>query len=129
MELNMSTWEAESEGIGFITSDNPCIWYDSAAYKRPPLYRAPALAYETIEITLPISPRQCLWLGRSGIEAYAPANDMVVDEINRRTRFQADTCFIVNRNKTKPIWFHAGIKSEDSWDKLHGRLSEKREDD
>ena len=41
---------------GFITSDAPCVWFDPEAYKRPPLYRIPALAYRTIEIILPISP-------------------------------------------------------------------------
>jgi len=41
--------------VGFITSDNPCVWWDNAAYKRPPFYRSPALMYDSIEITLPVS--------------------------------------------------------------------------
>jgi hypothetical protein len=40
---------------GFITSDSPCIWFDSEAYKRPPMYRTPALMYETIEISLTLT--------------------------------------------------------------------------
>jgi hypothetical protein len=87
-QLDMAVCETKGDGIGFITSDHPCIWFDSDAYRRPPLYRAPALVYETIEITLPISPRQCLWLTRTGIEGYLPANEMFVNEVNRRSGFK-----------------------------------------
>src|SRR5207248_4089084 len=43
-------------GSFFITSDNPCIWFDPEAYKRHPFYRNPGLAMKDIEITMPISP-------------------------------------------------------------------------
>jgi hypothetical protein len=49
---------------GFITGDEPVVWFDPEAYKRPPFYQSPALMYESIEITLPISPRSMMFLGR-----------------------------------------------------------------
>jgi hypothetical protein len=58
--------------IGFITSDNPCVWWDSEAYKRPPMFRSPGIMYPTIEIGLPVSPRQYVILNRAGINGYFP---------------------------------------------------------
>ncbi len=55
----------------FITSDNPCVWCDPEGYKRPPMLQGPALMYESIEITLPISPRQMILLNRRGVSGYA----------------------------------------------------------
>ena len=101
---------------GFITSDNPCVWYDPKWYLRPPIYQAPALMYPTIEITLPVSPKQHLLLNRAGIEGYVDANDQAVDDLNRRTRFECHEHFIVNK---KAIWFYQGIEPTDSWEKTH----------
>jgi len=102
---------------GFITSDRPCVWFDPKAYLRPPFYRAPALMYPTIEITLPISPSQLIYLNRAGIEGYADLAPIMVEELNRRTRFHADKYFVVSKNATKRIWFDPGIEPEDSWER------------
>ncbi|MGH7206763.1 MAG: DUF4238 domain-containing protein, partial [Nitrospiraceae bacterium] len=125
--LDIAIFEAEDK-IGFITSDHPCVWFDSDAYRRPPLYRAPALMYQTIEITLPVSPRQCVCLSRLGIGGYLPATEAIVNEFNRRTRFHADKYFVVIRNETKPIWFDAGVEPDDSWDKLHGHKDDEADE-
>lgn len=103
---------------GFITSDNPCVWFDPKAYTRPPLHRAPALIYKTIEITLPVSPHKLIYLNRQGINGYLMANELVIDDLNRRTRFNADEYFVVNSNIKKDIWFAPGIEPEDSWEKV-----------
>jgi len=116
------------DDIGFITSDNPCVWFDPEAYKRPPLYRGPALIYDTIEITAPISPRQCLFFNRRGISGYIDVKLMWVDEINRRTRFLCDEYFIVRKNHKKDMWFNAGLEPEDSWDKKRKKQNDKRKD-
>ncbi|WP_164969890.1 DUF4238 domain-containing protein [Malaciobacter molluscorum] len=55
--------------IGFITSDNPCVWYDSQAQLRAPIYQVPALKYDSIEIILPVSPSHCILLNKK-IEGY-----------------------------------------------------------
>lgn len=113
--LDLTIFETDDR-IGFITSDNPCLWFDSEAHKRPPLYRAPGLAYESIEITLPVSPRHCICLNRRGLHGYIKANALVVDELNKRTRFSAEEHFIVRSNETKPIWFKPTPEPDDSWD-------------
>lgn len=106
---------------GFITSDNPCVWWDPEAYKRPPLYQAPALIYESIQIMLPISPHKIILLNRMGLNGYIPMEDMAVDDLNRITRFSAHEYFIVNINYKKDIWFDPGVEPDDSWEKMHSR--------
>lgn len=101
----------------FITSDDPCVWFDSEAYKRPPLFRDPALMYDTINITLPLSPSAVLFLNRKGINGYRQIGEYAVDDVNRKTRFYANEYFIANSNSTKDIWFEIGEEPEDSWGK------------
>jgi hypothetical protein len=106
--------------VGFITSDHPCVWYDPEGYKRPPLYRAPALTYPSIEITFPVSPRQCILLNRAGITGYGKTlNSNPVKELNRRTRFHTGEHFVVSKNWTDPIWFEAGELPDDASENLH----------
>jgi len=127
-KLDMAIIEAPKESP-FITSDNPCVWFDAAAYKRPPMFQSPALMYKTIEITLPISPHQIIWLNRAGIIGYEKANVLVVDELNRRTRFLAHGYFVSDRNETKPYWFDRGVEPDDSWEKTHGRGTKETDSD
>ncbi|MBI2844065.1 MAG: DUF4238 domain-containing protein [Armatimonadetes bacterium] len=108
-----------TDEIGFITSDHPVIWFDAEAYKRPPLWRAPALMYESIEITLPVSPQQCILLNRRGVTGYIPVPQSVVDENNRRVRFSAQEYFVVCRKEKRDIWFDPGEEPRDSWEKTH----------
>ncbi|MBI4381393.1 MAG: DUF4238 domain-containing protein [candidate division NC10 bacterium] len=106
-----------NNGIGFITSDNPCVWSDPEAYKRPPYYQTPALMYESIEITLPVSPHQIVLLNRRGVSGYIPAPEKWVDELNRRTRFNCTEYFVSNTNTTRPLWFDPGTEPDVSWKK------------
>lgn len=89
---------------GFITSDNPCIMFD-------PLYSSEylALGCPSIEVTLPISPKQLIilfWGDRNQPPeyAYTIVKDEVVDEFNRRTRFFSEEYFVVNENTKKDFW-------------------------
>ena len=102
---------------GFITTDSPCVWFDPEAYRRPPLYRGPALMYETIEITLPISPSQCILLNRQGLNGYLEVNENVVKELNRRHRFHAYKSYVVNQGDVDEAWFGQGVKPEDGREK------------
>ncbi len=106
---------------GFITSDRPCVWFDPKAYTRPPFYRAPALMYETIEITLPIAPTQCICLNRHGINGYQYIHASGVKEFNRRMRFSASEYYVVNQNYSDDTWFDPGVEPEDSWEKEQAR--------
>lgn len=119
-KLDLAIFVTDDE-IGFITSDHPCVWFDPESYKRPPLYRGPALMYKTIEITMPLSPTHCLFLNRHGISGYVETNPKLVDELNRRVRFEAEDHFIVRKNAKRDYWFDPGVEPEDSWDKLHSR--------
>src|SRR5204862_1677745 len=71
----------------FITSDHPCVWSDPDGYRRPPFYQGPALAYPTIEITLPLSPRHCLFMNRRGATGFFDVPKQHVEIVNRTTRF------------------------------------------
>lgn len=108
-----------SDATGFITSDNPCVWFDPEAYKRPPFYQTPALMYETIEITLPLSPQYILLFNRKGHNGHLRINNNALNEFNRRIRFHVHEYFIVNSNVKKEIWFDPGVEPDDSWRKKH----------
>lgn len=113
-----------SRSGGFITSDSPCVWFDAEACKRPPMYQSPALRYESIEITLPVSPRQVILLNCRGLNGYLSARPRIVDELNRRTRFGCTEYFVNSANVTQPIWFDPGVEPEDSWRKKRSRSQE-----
>jgi uncharacterized protein DUF4238 len=115
-KLDIAILETFSEQ-GFITSDDPCAWFDPEGYKRPSLYQGPGLAYPTIEITLPITPNYMVILNRRGINGYLRLNESLTEEMNRRTRFYSHEFFIVNKNVTKAIWFDPGKEPDDSWGK------------
>lgn len=104
---------------GFITTDNPCVWFDPEACKRPPAFQAPALMYPSTEIRLPLSPTQMLVFKRNfgNLSGYIPVDDWLVDDINRITRFNAYEHFVVNANVKKEIWFDQGVEPEDSWNR------------
>lgn len=107
-QMNFAVLTTTSE-LGFITSDSPCVWFDPESYKRHPLNRGTGLGYPSIEITLPASPRQMLFLSWSDLAGYIDdVPDRVLDDLNRRTRFHAHQHFVVAYDTTKPIWFDEG---------------------
>jgi hypothetical protein len=127
-KLDMAVLETDDE-VGFITSDHPCVWSDPEGYKRPPMYRGPALMYPSIEITMPISPRHCLFLNRGGMTGYITVSPQLLDSVNRTTRFGSDEHFIVRTNFTKSTWFDPGVEPDDSWEKMHAEEIAKRNDE
>ena len=107
---------------GFITSDDPCVWFDPEGYKRPLYHRGPALIYPSIEITLPLSPSHCLLLNRRGskgyidLARYGPLIDIeTVTEANWRTRNNSHEFIVVNRNVLLWDWFYTRSRR-----KIHG---------
>ena len=105
---------------GFITSDNPTVWHDPEAYKRPPLYQAPTLAYPSTEITMPISPRLCLFgtpnHRKSSLPlAYSSVHLQVVREFNRRVRAFCASHFIVATEHLDLYWLDMGEQPPDAW--------------
>lgn len=107
------------DATGFITSDEPCVWFNPDLYKYPPLYRHPGLGQPKIEVTLPLTPKYLLIFSWYNLNGYLPVKEHHVDEFNRRTRGLCDEYFVSRKSETKPIWFDMGIMPEDAWEKTH----------
>jgi Protein of unknown function (DUF4238) len=112
---------------GFITSDNPCVWWDPEAYKRPPIYRQPGLLTKTLEISMPLSPRQRIILNWKGIHGYVPVPEQMVDNANRLATAACSQHFVSDSATAKPIWFDPGVEPKDSWEKLHAKSRPKED--
>ena len=106
-----------NDSTGFITTDRPVTWFDPEAYKLPPLYRSPGLASRTIEVTMPLSPRQCLVFSWHDSAGYADAPELALNELNRRHRIHCEDHFIVNGNNTRDFWFQEFDLPDDAWEK------------
>jgi hypothetical protein len=103
--------------VGFVTSDNPCTWFDPESYKYPPIYRGAGLGMKTIEVTLPISPRQCLVITHNpDWKGYIKVDEKAVDELNYRHISHSKESFISCSQVTRPIWFAQRPMPDDSWE-------------
>jgi hypothetical protein len=98
---------------GFITSDNPVVWFDPEGYNRNWPNQGPALIYPSIEISMAISPKYCLFLNRQGVNGYINLSKLgPLDEIKRvnnanlRVQASAKTSIIVSRNIIYWNWFN-----------------------
>jgi hypothetical protein len=109
-----------SDSLGFITSDAPSRWHDPTAYRRHPYERSVGLKHPEIQITLPISPRQCLLFthGQQG-PAYMPISTEWVDALNHRHAYYAPSKIVTSTNEVRALWFKQGPVPADSWDALH----------
>ena len=95
--------------IGFVTSDTPCVWFDPEAAKAPlPFQGAVGLGSRTVEVTLPITPKQALILSHHDhLEGYVPLSDVaLIHEMNRRIIAHCDKEFVSSRPNTHPWWFY-----------------------
>ena len=98
-------------GQGFLTSDAPVVWYDPEGHKRPPMWREPALMHDSLEITMPMSPRQLLMIVHEkpmsrGVKPikYIDISSALVAELNRRTLAFAEKEVIAEQNAFDPRW-------------------------
>ncbi len=103
LELDMAILAPADDSV-FITSDNPCTWFDSEACKRPRRFRQPALVYTSTEIRLPLSPRCMLILNQRGINGYAKIGKELVDDMNRITRSYCYEVFVHQEKEVNPNW-------------------------
>ena len=95
-----------SASLGFITSDNPCVWYDPAIYQKPRPFGAGGLISPTLEITLPLSPNQILFFGGRLIASglHVQVDDGMVDQLNKRTWLSADEFIVSSCSTVKASW-------------------------
>ena len=118
--MNMLILNTE-DPVGFITSDQPVTWFDPEAYKLPPIYRSPALASPTIEVTMPISPKQCLIFAWQCPEGYVDAPALALNELNRRHRALSGQHIVVRSQTTDPYWFEEPDLPDDAWENSRKR--------
>ena len=94
-------------GHEFITSDVPVTWFDPDLYKRAPFYQVLGLGYRNVEVTLPVSPKLILHISHhpqlSG--RWMLASEPMVEEFNRRTRWECYRDFVTIHNRKNPYWF------------------------
>jgi len=110
------------DALGFVTTDEPCTWFDPEAYKRQPIFRSPGLAMASIEITLPISPQQCLYISHhADMTGYRDIPQPALDELNRRHIAHCSSNFISCRNELRPAWFEHRPMPDDAWEAVHAR--------
>lgn len=114
--------------LGFVTTDKPCTWFNPEGHKLPPFYRSPGLAMRAIEVTLPISPRQCLVISHnSDFTGYIDVDASAVDELNRRHIAHCDSNFVSCRNVTRPVWFEQRPMPDDAWETVHAKDGHRQE--
>ncbi len=114
-EMNCAIYETESEP-GFITSDNPCFWFDPAIYdpNKPLTYFG--IGSPTLNILLPISPRHLVSLEMKGADGYIDlhfrSDDEVdfIDSLNYLIASSCDKYIVVNRKTFKDRWFDDSSK-------------------
>jgi hypothetical protein len=103
--LNYTILETNSSQ-GFITSDNPCVWFSLKDLLNKSVYRSPKFTYNDFECTMPISPKHLILFSWKENEEYQEINNqIIVDEFNKRTRANCEEYFVVNTKKVNPCWF------------------------
>lgn len=108
--------------LGFITSDHPCTWFDPESYKLPPFYRGAGLGSPTVEVTLPVSPSQCILISHhESLQGYVDIPTRVLDELNHRHAGHSNESIVSQRNEVRQFWFTPREMPDDAWEKVRER--------
>lgn len=103
--------------LGFITSDNPCIWSVPNAHKMPPGLRYPSLSQPSIEITLPLTPQHMLLISYRVYPLYVDVKQTTVDDANRLRWLNCTEEFVSWKGEVRPYWSDPGTEPDDAWEK------------
>ncbi len=116
-----------NDPLGFLTTDAPSTWHDPTAYRRHPYERGIGLSNPAIEITLPISPDQCLLFTHHPVgPLYTAVPTEWVDALNHRHAAFAPTKVVSRSKETRALWFQVVEPPADSWESLHPDPDERR---
>lgn len=80
-------------------------WDDRKWQELPTFLQDKPVIRESVEISLPISPRQLVFLNWKDVTGYIQIDERIVNEANARTRFNAHEYFVVSKNMKRPEWF------------------------
>lgn len=110
---------------GFVTTDAPSTWFAPGA-DRLPTFKGVGLNNIDIEITLPLSPKQCLVFTHRDIwgSSYVNVSDDVVEAINRRHIAYAPTSIVAAKGELDPSWLRKTPPPPDSGEELHSEEEE-----
>ncbi len=111
MHMNVSIL-CTNDDVGFITSDNPCLFYDPRIHERPLMHQHVGLGYETVELTLPLTPHHLLFITHTKQDLYIDVSNELVAELNRRTNFCACENIVVKKNFIDPYWSYNMTKEQ-----------------
>ena len=106
--VQMTCTILETEDVpGFITSDNPCFWFDPAIFDPTKPMTFFGVGSPTLNILLPISPKQLISLEINGQDGYRPIDSQpgFIDTLNQLTTWNSDELNIVNQKTIKEVWF------------------------
>jgi hypothetical protein len=127
MQMEMSICMVEDEKM-LITSDSPCVWFNSKAHTFPPAYRSPGLLQKDIEVRLPLTPKYLLLFSHVDHGQYVNIGGKIVDELNRMTRLHCTNEFVSWKGETVPYWFTTLELPSDAWEKTdEGKETLKRQ--
>jgi hypothetical protein len=91
-----------TESHYFISSDNPCVKVDPSDYQDPKPFGSGGFGSPTIEITMPLSPKQTIFFGNNfNISSlYHPIHDYeTIHRINLRTKNNSLKFYISNNRE------------------------------
>lgn len=92
-----------SDRPGFISSDNPVVWWLPGTDRSHPFLR-PGLGHRNIEITVPVSPEQCLLFTHSDGSLHRDISAEMLDQVNMRTLASCREVFIANSPELTVDW-------------------------
>lgn len=92
--------------IGFITSDAPCVIYDTNMHKFRSPFHGVSLISQTVEVLFPISPRRCFFLNRQGVNGYVTATNETLLRINQSMAAFADRQIVASMAELPQEWFN-----------------------
>lgn len=113
--MDVAVCEVDEEP-GLITCDNPVFVFEPELWKLPPSMRYENMMGDSVEITMPISPKQIILLNRKGVAGYCKSDRKALEEWNRRAVANAAEEVIANTKEKQDAWFTRLPPPEDRWE-------------